>query len=197
MGLYFRPSFGIHPVYCIGMKLFLVLAVITIIIAEIEADCSKTVDNSPGGTIAVEDSGTPTECNKLCLQDPMCLFWTMRKDIDKCWLFGFTTKFNSNTIVYASGVKCQRPSRSRSRAQAQARSRSQDCSKTVNNSPGGVVAIQSNTVPTECDKLCRQEPSCQFWTMRKDIDKCWLFGFTGVFDLDNGEVVYVSGKRCP
>jgi len=158
--------------------------------AEDYQDCSALLINSPGGTIKVEDSGSPTECNALCRGERYCIFWTMRQDIDKCWLFGFTTKFNvGNKTVYVSGKRgatCNGTSEAGG---------NQDCSTLLSNSPGEVIKVEYSHTPTECNGFCIRDPNCIFWTMRKDIKKCWLFGFTNEF-MGNGEEVYVSGKRC-
>merc|ERR1712243_478877 len=78
----------------------------------IKTECNQLEYNMPGGTIQIYNNiADPKECNKKCVdfEDERCIYWTMRKDIYRCWLFGYADEFDvppSNQEIYVSGVRC-------------------------------------------------------------------------------------------
>merc|ERR1712126_197300 len=72
----------------------------TVSVNESMPDC--TVQNQPGGILAVLQSNGFQECSQKCLGFEQCKFWTMREDNKQCWLFGFTNKFSTVGPVYIS-----------------------------------------------------------------------------------------------
>merc|ERR1712126_318499 len=166
----------------IGMKLFLVLTTVTIIISEIEADCLFKNNTWNRGNNARNGeflgSNGPFDCNEKCDANVECFAWSLQKGTNYCWLHT-VIDFSGSSDAWISGELCL------------------ECVlfdniyiPRGNNVPNG-AGLPSNG-PFDCNLLCQQYPECVAWTLKKDTNRCWLktvAEYTGEGDA------WISGNR--